>query len=101
MGAQIGAFDVKRGTYSGIARGAAAVPKLAVLAAQTFGWEHLGQRLGDSPDYPAAIAEARRGGRGLSVSEAVMRFDLSAATFVVFHSAAGSGVNAACQCSSG
>ena len=57
--------------------------------------------MGDSPGYLAAIADARRGGRELSVSEAVMRFDLSAATFVVFHSAAGGGVNAACQCSSG
>ncbi len=39
------------------------------------------------------IAVAKRSSGEISISEAVIRFDLSDATFVVFHSAAGGGEN--------
>jgi len=54
-----------------------------------------------SLDNPVNIAVAKRSRGESGVSEAVMRFDLSDATFVVFHNATGGGVNVVYQCPNG
>ena len=55
----------------------------------------------DSLDNLDIIADPKRGRSEFSVSEYVMRFDLSDATFLVFHSASGGDVSVAYQCPNG
>lgn len=47
----------------------------------------------DSPGNPVIFSGRNRGNGEFGVRKAVMRYDLSDATFVVFHSAAGGGVS--------
>ena len=55
----------------------------------------------DSLDNLDIIADPKRGRSEFSVSEYVMRFDLSDATFVVFHNAASGGVTFVYQYANG
>jgi hypothetical protein len=55
----------------------------------------------DSPGNPVIFSVENWGNGEFGVSEAAMRHDLSDATFVVFHSAVGGGVNFVYQCPNG